>query len=137
MTLPKDKKIVLFDGICNLCDASVQYVIKKDKKDCFRFVSIQSEIGQNILNHLGIDTSKIDSIVLYEPGIAYYTKAPAVIQIAKTLGGISGLIQIFELFPKTLNNSIYDYIARNRYKWYGKKDSCMLPSKELMDKFLN
>ncbi len=137
MTLPKDKKIVLFDGICNLCDASVQYVIKKDKKDCFRFVSIQSEIGQNILNHLGIDTSKIDSIVLYEPGRAYYTKASAVIQIAKTLGGISGLIQVFELFPKTLNNSIYDYIARNRYKWYGKKDSCMLPSKELMDKFLN
>ena len=69
--LPKDKKIILFDGVCNLCDSSVQYVIKHDKKDIFRFVALQSELGQKILNHIGINPIHTDSIVLYEPGILY------------------------------------------------------------------
>lgn len=137
MTLPKDKKIVLFDGICNLCDASIQYIFKNDKKDRFRFVPLQSELGKKILNHIGIDPNKVDSIILYEPEKAYYTKASAVIQIAKTLGGLNSLLQLFDFFPKNLNNSIYDYIARNRYKWYGKKETCIIPTKVLLDKFLN
>ena len=70
--LPKDKKIILFDGVCNLCDTSVQLIIKHDEKDIFRFVALQSELGQQILKHIGIDTKSIDSILLYEPGIAYY-----------------------------------------------------------------
>ncbi|MBU7570755.1 MAG: DUF393 domain-containing protein, partial [Flavobacterium sp.] len=68
MNLPQDKKIILFDGVCNLCDSSIQFIIKHDKKDIFRFVALQSEIGLEIIKHIGIDTSKIDSILLYEPG---------------------------------------------------------------------
>ena len=137
MTFPIDKKIILFDGICNLCDTAVQYIIKKDIKDQFRFVSIQSKLGKHILQHIGLNPLNMDSIVLYEPNIAYYTKATAVIKIAKHLGGILGLLKLMELFPKKMNNNLYDYIARNRYKWYGKKNQCLIPSKEITNKFLN
>ena len=81
--LPQDKKIILFDGVCNLCNSSVQYVIKHDKKDVFRFVSLQSELGQKILKHIGINPIHTDSIVLYEPGISYYYKSTAALQIAE------------------------------------------------------
>ena len=86
--LPKGKKIILFDGVCNLCDASVHYVIKHDKNDLFRFVALQSNLGQVILTHIGINPSHIDSIILYEPGVAYYYKSSAVVEIAKGLSGI-------------------------------------------------
>jgi len=134
--LPRNKKIILFDGICNLCDATVQFLIKRDKKDIFRFVAIQSEIGQQIIKHIGIDTSKTDSIILYEPGHAYYYKAEAALKIAKELGGIYSLLSVFLLLPKGLSNIVYDYIARNRYKWYGKKDACMIPTPAMKAKFL-
>jgi predicted DCC family thiol-disulfide oxidoreductase YuxK len=134
--LPKDKKIILFDGICNLCDASVQFIIKHDKKDIFRFVYLQSEIGQQIINHIGIDIAKVDSIVLYEPGIAYYLKAEAVFKIAKELNGLYPLLNSFSIFPSYVTNLVYDYIAKNRYKWYGKKEQCMIPSLENKSKFL-
>lgn len=134
--LPKDKKIILFDGVCNLCDATVQFIIKRDSKDIFRFVAIQSELGQQIVNHIGIDTSKTDSIILYEPGHAYYYKAEAAIKIAKKLGGIFVLMGIFSILPKWLSNRVYDYIAKNRYKWYGKKEACMIPTPQMRAKFL-
>ena len=134
--LPKDKKIILFDGVCNLCESSVQFVIKHDKKDIFRFVAIQSDLGQEIIKHIGIDISKTDSIILYEPGIAYYYKSEAALRIAKELGGIYGLLRLFSVFPQALLNSIYDYVAKNRYQWYGKKEACLIPTLELRAKFL-
>lgn len=134
--LPQDKKIILFDGVCNLCDSSIQFIIKHDKKDLFRFVALQSEIGMEIIKHIGVDTSKIDSILLYEPGKAYYYKSEAALKIAKELGGIYTAISWFGILPKFLTNSVYDYIAKNRYKWYGKKDACMIPTPELKAKFL-
>ena len=134
--LPQDKKIILFDGVCNLCNSSVQYIIKNDKKDLFRFVALQSALGQEILNYIGIDSKNIDSIVLYEPGLAYYYKSEAALQIAKNLGGLFSLAIIFNIIPTGIRNQLYDYIAKNRYKWYGKKDSCMLPTPELKTKFL-
>ena len=134
--MPKDKKIVLFDGVCNMCDSLVQYVIRRDTKDVFRFVQLQSETGMKILQHIGVDREKMDSIILYEPGIAYYYKSAAVIEIAKALGGIAGLLSVFKIVPTSIRNSVYDYVARNRYKWYGKKDSCMMPTKEMLSKFL-
>lgn len=134
--LPKDKKIILFDGICNLCDASVQYVIKQDKKDSFRFVSLQSDLGQKIIKHIGIDTTKTDSVILYEPRIAYYYKAEAVIRIAKEIGGIYSFFTVFSILPNATLNYIYDYIAKNRYKWYGKKETCLIPTEEQKTKFL-
>ena len=134
--LPQDKKIILFDGVCNLCDASVQYIIKHDKKDVFRFVSLQSELGEKIINYIGVNRSKTDSIVVYDPRIAYYTKAEATLIIAKELGGWISLLSIFSILPTFIQNFGYDIVAKNRYKWYGKKESCMLPTPEISSKFL-
>ena len=134
--LPQDKKIILFDGVCNLCDSSVQYVIKHDKKDLFRFVSLQSDLGQKILKHIGINPIHTDSIVLYEPGISYYYKSTAALEIAKGLSGIFTLATVFKILPAGIRDFIYDYVAKHRYKWYGKKDACMIPTPELRAKFL-
>lgn len=136
LSIPKDKRIIIFDGLCNLCDASVQKIIKHDSKDVFRFVASQSTLGQEIINYLGIDTTKTDSIILYQPGVAYYYKAEAAFEIAKDLGGIFIFGALISWLPNTILNSVYDYVARNRYKWYGKKEACMVPTKEILNKFL-
>ncbi|MEC4113796.1 thiol-disulfide oxidoreductase DCC family protein [Myroides pelagicus] len=136
LDIPRNKKIVLFDGVCNLCDHTVNKIIKADKLDQFRFVSLDSEKGIQILNHIGVDRAKIDSIVLYEPGIAYYIKSRAALQIASKLGGIYSVLGIFAILPTGLADYIYDYIAKNRYKWYGKKETCLIPTAEVKDKFL-
>ena len=133
---PIDKKIILFDGVCNLCNSSVQKIIALDKNDSFYFCSNQSEIGIKIIKYLGIDTSKTDSIILYEPNKAYYIKSQAIFEICKTLGGFYSLLSAFSVIPAHFNNSIYDLIAKNRYKWFGKKESCMIPTTELRGKFL-
>ena len=136
LNLPQNKKIILFDGVCNLCNSAVQFVIKHDKEDIFRFVALQSDLGQEILKYIGIDSASIDSIVLYEPGVAYYYKSDAGLQIAKSLKGLFSMSIILKIIPTRIRNYLYDYIARNRYKWYGKKESCMLPTPELKAKFL-
>ena len=136
LNIPKDKKIILFDGVCNLCDSAVQMIIKHDTEDIFRFVALQSDLGQKIIQHLGIDVQKIDSIILYQPGFAYYFKSEAALEIAKNLGGIFYFATLFSILPISFNNYIYDYIAKNRYKWYGKKEACLIPTKEMQAKFL-
>lgn len=132
----ENKKIILFDGVCNLCSNAVQFIIKHDKKDTFRFVALQSDLGKEICTYIGVDQTKIDSIIMYNPGVAYYYKSDAVIEIAEDLGGLYSLMAIFKILPEKLRNYIYDYIAANRYKWYGKKESCMIPTPELKAKFL-
>lgn len=134
--LPIDKKIILFDGVCNLCNSSIQFVIKHDKKDTFRFVSLQSELGEKIINHIGISTTKIDSIILYKPGKAYYIKSEAAFKIIQETRGFYQFLLVFSILPKSFLDFIYDYIAKNRYYWYGKKESCMIPTSELASKFL-
>ncbi len=135
--LPKDKKIILFDGVCNLCDATVQKVIKADKKGRFSFCSLTVRLRKrDHQDYIGIDTEKTDSIILYEPGIAYHIKAEAAIEIAKTIGGVYSLLGIFSVFPNWLKDIGYDFVAKNRYKWYGKKESCMIPTPEIKAKFL-
>ncbi|MEO5777155.1 MAG: DCC1-like thiol-disulfide oxidoreductase family protein [Flavobacterium sp.] len=135
--LPKDKKIILFDGVCNLCDSSVQFVIKHDKKDIFRFVPLQSELGLSIIKHIGIDTSKVVSGVLYEPGKTYYYKSDVAFKVLKEIdSGIYKCLLVFSVLPKSILNVIYDYVAKKRYKWFGKKESCMIPTPELKSKFL-
>jgi predicted DCC family thiol-disulfide oxidoreductase YuxK len=134
--LPPNKKIILFDGVCNLCNSSVQFVIKQDSRDVFRFVALQSDLGQDILKHIGIDPKHIDSIILYEPGIAYYYKSDAALEIAKNLGGFFHFGTLFRIIPTGIRNQLYDYIAKNRYNWYGKMENCMLPTPEIKSKFL-
>jgi len=133
--LPKDKKIVLFDGVCNLCDSSIQLIIKHDKKDVFRFVALQSELGKEITTYIGIDTQLVDSIILYEPGVAYYHKAEAALRIAKEMSGWYSVLGTLSFLGRYLNFG-YDFVAKNRYQWYGKKESCLLPTPELKAKFL-
>ena len=135
--MAEQKKIILFDGVCNLCNSSVQFVIKRDKNDIFRFASLQSEAGQKLVNERGINTSEIDSIILIEPQIAYYTKSDAALIIAKSLSGGWSFLGIFMGLPKGLRDTIYDWVARNRYQWFGKKDSCMIPTEADKGKFLD
>ena len=130
-----DKKIILFDGVCNLCNNSVTFVIKRDRKDKFRFAALQEDAGQRLVDKYGIDTTKTDSIILIENGKAYI-KSTAALRIARHLGGLYPLCYAFMIVPNFIRNWVYDYVARNRYKWYGKKESCMIPTPELKEKFL-
>lgn len=136
LKLPQGKKVILFDGVCNLCDASVQFIIKHDENDVFRFVALQSELGQTILKYIGINNTNLDSVVLYNPGIAYYIKSDAAIEIANSLGNVFSFALYFKIIPRILRDPLYNYIAKNRYKWYGKKESCLIPSTEMKAKFL-
>ncbi|MFI1771388.1 thiol-disulfide oxidoreductase DCC family protein [Thalassobellus citreus] len=134
--VPNHKKLILFDGVCNLCNSSVQYVIKHDTKNLFLFTALQSDIGQEIIKNHNIDTHKIDSILVYTPkkGIDY--KSTAALKIAHQLGFPHNLMSVFFIIPAFIRNWVYDYIAKNRYKWYGKKDACMIPTPELKSRFL-
>lgn len=131
-----DKKIILFDGVCNLCNGFIQFVIKRDTADVFRYASLQSDIGQQLISERNIDTTKIDSVVFIEPGVAFYIKSDAALQIGRHLKGYRTISKLLNLIPSGLRNIVYDLIARNRYNWYGKKDQCMIPTPELKAKFL-
>ena len=133
---PPNKKLILFDGICNLCNASIQYVIKHDKKNVFMFTALQSEAGQQIIKKYNIDTNKEDSVLLYTPKNGIDSKSTAALKIANDLGFPQSIMTVFFIIPPFIRNWVYDYIAKNRYKWYGKKESCMIPSQDLKSKFL-
>ena len=135
-TIPKNKKLILFDGVCNLCNQVVIKIIKKDKKNIFLFALLQSDIGKKITKELGIDISLLDSIILYNHEDGYYIKSNAALRILKEFSGFWKLIQLAQIFPNCFNDFFYDYVARNRYKWFGKEEKCMIPSQELNSKFL-
>lgn len=134
--LPEGKKIILFDGVCNLCDGAINFIFKHDKKDVFRFASLQSEIGQKLTSERGIDPEALESMLLIEPGVAYYQKSTAALEISKDLSGGYSLLSNFSFLPEGFRDGIYNIVAKNRYKWFGKKDECMIPSPELKAKFL-
>ncbi len=131
-----DKKIILFDGVCNLCSGAVTFIIKRDKKNVFRFASLQSDLGKSLLEKFGIDPVKTDSIILISKGKAYI-KSSAALHIARDLNGGYPLLTGFLIVPKFLRNGLYDFIAKNRYRWFGKKESCMIPNPELKSRFLD
>lgn len=133
--MKEGKHIVLFDGVCNLCNGAVLFIIKRDKKDRFRFAALESDLGKELLARHNIDPSKIDSIVLIS-GDSAFAKAGAALRIAKYLTGLWPLLYSLVIIPKFIADAVYDFIARNRYKWFGKKDSCMIPTPELKSKFL-
>jgi predicted DCC family thiol-disulfide oxidoreductase YuxK len=134
---PPNKKLILFDGICNLCNASIQYVIKHDKKNVFMFTALQSEAGQQIIKKYNIDTNKEDSVLLYTPKNGIDSKSTAALKIANDLGFPQSIMTVFFIIPPFIRNWVYDYIAKHRYKWYGKKESCMIPTPELKSRFLS
>lgn len=126
--------IILFDGICNFCNNSVQFIIKRDPHAYFKFASLQSDIGKRLLKEYGLHDD-IDSFVLIEKNRCYL-KSSAAIHVCKHLKGMWKLLYMFRFIPPPIRNIAYDIIARNRYKWFGKKESCMLPSKEERERFL-
>lgn len=134
--IPNHKNLILFDGVCNLCNNSVQFVIKHDKKNKFLFTAIQGETATAVLKEFRIDSSKIDSIILYEPAKSVSFKSTAALKIASKMGFPINLLAVFLIVPAFIRNWVYDYIARNRYQWYGKQDNCMIPTPELKEKFL-
>ncbi|MEK6153746.1 thiol-disulfide oxidoreductase DCC family protein [Flavobacteriaceae bacterium 3-367] len=136
MELEEGKKLILFDGVCNLCNGAVQFIIKRDRKDTFRYAALQSPLGEQFIEARKIDTTKVDSIILVAPGVAYYTKAAAALKIGQAFGGGWKLLAILEWIPPIISNAIYDIIAKNRYRWFGKKEACMIPTAELKAKFL-
>ena len=137
INIPKNKKLILFDGVCNLCNTSVQYVISHDKENRFLFTALQSETGLEIIKKFHIDTTKTDSILLYTPEKGITSKSTAALKIASHLGFPQNILSAFLIVPPFIRNWVYDYIAKNRYKWYGKKASCWIPTPELKSKFLD
>jgi predicted DCC family thiol-disulfide oxidoreductase YuxK len=127
--------IILFDGVCNLCNSSVQFIIKHDKKDKFRFASLQSDFGKELIKKYQIDTSKTDSVIYVYDNKAH-TQSMAALKIVRQLNGAWPILYIFIIVPSFIRNWIYNYVAKNRYKWFGKKESCMIPNPELKSRFL-
>lgn len=127
-------RIILFDGECNFCDASVQFILTRDTKAAFQFASLQSEVGQGLLKKYQVPVD-IDSLVLLE-GERYYLKSTAALRIARQLAGLWKLMFGIILVPRHLRDAVYIYFAKNRYRWFGKKEACMLPTVEQRSRFL-
>jgi predicted DCC family thiol-disulfide oxidoreductase YuxK len=127
--------IVLFDGVCNFCNHSIQFIIKRDKKSYFKFGALQSEEGKALLQEHGLSPEVLDTIVLIENGKAYtYSTAP--LRITRKLAWFWPLFYVFILIPTFIRNPIYKWISRNRYKWFGKQESCLMPTPEIRSRFL-
>jgi len=128
--------IIFFDGVCNLCNSSVNFIIKKDKNEKFKFVAFQSSIGSDLLKKNNYNDNNLDTLVILKNN-KIYTKSTAALLIAKELNSLWKLFSFFLLIPKFLRDPIYIFISKNRYKWFGKKESCMLPSPEIKSRFLD
>jgi len=133
--LIKEKQIILFDGVCNFCNFWVNFVIKRDKKDLFRFAALQSEKAKKLASKFNFDNLKQDTFILIG-GENIYTKSTAAFKICKQLSGPIKILFLFIILPKFFSDFIYDLIAKNRYKIFGKRESCRIPTAEEKLKFL-
>lgn len=131
----KNKSIILFDGVCNLCNASVNFIIKHDKNEHFLFASLQSDAAKEILLHFNKKKIDLDSVLLIEND-QIFDKSTASLLISKRLTGVFKLFYAFIIIPEFFRNFLYNFIAKNRYAWFGKKDACIIPSKKLKKRFL-
>ncbi len=127
--------IVLFDGVCNFCDASVNWIIARDQRGTFRFAALQSPAGEQLQRTFGLDPNELDTLALVE-GARVYRKSGAALRVLRRLRWpwpiLFGLIAV----PPFIRDFVYDFFARRRYRWFGRKDQCMVPSPELRDRFL-
>nr|NQU94161.1 thiol-disulfide oxidoreductase DCC family protein [Bacteroidota bacterium] len=132
---PGHENIIIFDGICNLCNGSVKFIIKRDQRAKFRFVAFQSTKGQELLIENGLPTDNIDTMIFIKNGICLL-KSTAGLEILKDLGWPWKLLYIFIFIPKPVRDLFYDLIAKSRYKIFGKRGSCMVPTKEYKNRFI-
>ncbi|MEM6719334.1 MAG: DCC1-like thiol-disulfide oxidoreductase family protein [Bacteroidota bacterium] len=138
MEINKGQKIILFDGDCNLCNNFINFIIDRDDNNVFLFTPLQSSTGVQILKNVDAYSAELDSIVLYDPATQKIKKkSSAAISIISTFGGFWSLMRAFLILPNFINNAVYDLIAKNRYRWFGKSNSCRIPTPELMQKFLD
>lgn len=128
-------KLILFDGVCNFCNFWVNFIINHDSKKYFKFASLQSNLAQNILKAENINPMEIDSIIL-KINEKTFTKSSAALQIVKNLDGFWKIFYVLILIPQPIRDFIYDSFARNRYKWFGKREFCRIPTNEERDRFL-
>lgn len=127
--------VIFFDGYCNLCNGAVQFIIERDHKHIFYFSSLQSDYAQEKLLSFNINTNLGDTFILLEEG-KIYDRSTAALRVTRKLSGFWPLLYGFIIFPKFIRDGIYNYVAKNRYKWFGKKESCWVPTPELKEKFL-
>ena len=130
------QSIILFDGVCNLCNGVVSFVIKRDKKNSLQFAPLQSETAYVLLSKYKMYTQEMQSFIFIENG-KVDTQSTAALRVCRHLSGAWPALYTLIIIPSFIRNSIYKWIAKNRYKWFGKKDECMIPTPELRAKFLN
>jgi predicted DCC family thiol-disulfide oxidoreductase YuxK len=130
------KPIFLFDGICNLCTGAVLFVIKRDRSAKFSFASLQSPFGQSQLTKLGLPVGEFNTFFLLK-GDTVFKKSDAALEVVKDLNGLWPVLYIFKIVPAFIRNAAYDFVSKNRYRWFGKKDVCMIPTPELNSRFIN
>ena len=130
------QQIILFDGVCNLCSGAVQFVIKHDPHAKFTFASLQSDTGKKLLEAHNLPSNQLNSFVLIQEERTY-TKSTAALKVVVQLTGLIKLLYGFIIVPVFIRNAVYQLIANNRYKWFGKKEACMIPSPSLKQRFLN
>lgn len=128
--------VILFDGVCNLCNGWVRFVLRRDPQRHFRFASLQSTVGAEVLRRHGLPDDYLGSILLLADGVLF-SKSDAVLRIAGHLRWPWPVLRVFVVVPRALRDVVYDWVARNRYRWFGKSDSCMLPSAEDAARFLS
>lgn len=128
--------VILFDGVCNLCSGSVQFIIKHDPKHQFRFASLQSAFGQQVLQHFDLPATELSSFILLEEG-KIYTRSAGALRVTKKLSGLWPGLYAFMIIPPFIRNAVYSFVARNRYQWFGKKEACWIPTKELRELFID
>lgn len=126
---------VLFDGVCNLCNSTVQFIIRNDRRGRFRFAALQSEAGRELLQQYQLPEKALNTVVLIAGGRAF-TRSTAALEIARRLDSAWPICYAAVVLPPFLRDSVYDFIARNRYRWFGKQEACMMPSPELKQRFL-
>jgi predicted DCC family thiol-disulfide oxidoreductase YuxK len=129
------KKIILFDGVCNLCNSSVQFILKRDPSGQFQFASLQGEVGQQLIQRFGLKPD-LNSFVLIENEMVYL-QSTAALRVCKGLTCAWKLLSVFLLIPRPFRDIVYKFVANNRYKWFGKSESCMLPLPEWKNRFLD
>ena len=128
--------LLLFDGVCNLCNGVVQFVIRHDRVGRFRFAALQSAAGQATLRRFGLPTQEFDSFVYVKDGQCY-TESTAALHVARDMGGGWQLLYGLMVFPRFVRDAVYRWVARNRYRFFGKRDACMIPTPELKARFLS
>jgi len=135
MSSPTDTDLVLFDGVCNLCNGAVQFIIKRDRRSRFKFSSLQSDYSQKLMRKFGLNNNTLHSIILIRDD-KLYQRSNAALEIARYLDGVWPAFYIFKIIPVFLRDPVYNLISRNRYRLFGKRDSCMIPLPELKDRFI-